>query len=119
MREQDRKRVQAVFYQTRGGRQPVREWLLTLPAEDRRIIGEDIKTVELGWPIGMPVCRALGEGLYEIRSTIAAGRVEARVYVAIEDGLVVLLHWQRGKAGQDRAISQSRKLLSDYRQRRV
>lgn len=119
MADQSRKRVQAVFYQSEAGRQPVRDWLLTLPADDRRIIGEDIKTVELGWPVGMPVCRALGEGLYEIRSTIAAGRVEARVYVAVEDGLVLLLHWQRGKAGQDRAIRQARKLLSDYRRRRV
>lgn len=118
MTDPGRKRVQAVFYQTRAGSQPVRDWLLSLPAEDRRIIGEDIKTVELGWPVGMPVCRALGEGLYEIRSTIAAGRVEARVYVAIQDGFVLLLHWQRGKAGQDRAISQARKLLSDYRRRR-
>ncbi len=119
MTGQSHKRVQAVFYQTEAGKQPVREWLLTLPAEDRRIIGEDIKTVELGWPIGMPVCRPLGQGLYEVRSTIAAGRVEARVYIAIEDGFVVLLHWQRGKAGQDRAIGQARRLLDDYRRRRL
>jgi len=119
MAGQSPKRVQAVFYQTAGGKQPVRDWLLTLTAEDRRIIGEDIKTVELGWPIGMPVCRPLGQGLYEVRSTIAAGRVEARVYIAIEDGFVVLLHWQRGKAGQDRAIGQARRLLDDYRRRRL
>jgi phage-related protein len=112
------KRVQAVFYQTAAGNQPVRDWLLTLPAADRRIVGEDIKTVELGWPVGMPVCRALGEGLHEVRSTIAQGKVEARVYIAIEDGFVLLLHWQRGKAGQDRAIRQARKNLADYRRRR-
>jgi len=32
------------------------EWLKSLPPEDRKLIGEDIKTVEFGWPVGMPVC---------------------------------------------------------------
>jgi len=112
------KKLQAVFYQTEAHAQPVREWLLGLTPEDRRIIGEDIKTVELGWPVGMPVCRALGGGLYELRSSIAKGRVEARVYAAIEDGLLVLLHYQRGKARQAKEIAKAREILGDYRRRK-
>jgi len=42
-----------------------------LPKEDKKIIGADIKLVEYGWPIGMPVCKPLGGGLYEVRSNIS------------------------------------------------
>jgi antitoxin HicB len=45
-----------------------------LPAEDRRRIGEDIKTVEFGWPLGMPTCRPLGEGLHEVRTDLTGNR---------------------------------------------
>ena len=66
------KRVPAIFFRAESGREPVREWLKTLPyAEDRKRIGEDIKTVEFGWPIGMPVCRSMGDGLYEVRTELA------------------------------------------------
>jgi hypothetical protein len=56
------KRVPAVFFRADSGREPVREWLKSLqPADDRKIIGDDIRAVEFGWPIGMPACRSLGE----------------------------------------------------------
>jgi antitoxin HicB len=67
-----------------SGREPVREWLKSLTAEDRKIVGEDIKTVEFGWPIGMPTCRALGKGLWEVRSDITGGRI-ARVLFCTQD----------------------------------
>lgn len=70
---------------------PVREWLLSLDREDCRIIGEDIATVEFGYPIGMPVCRNLGNGLYEVRSNISDGRI-ARVIFVVKRGYMVLLH---------------------------
>ena len=88
----EQKRIPARFYQTEpGGRVPVREWLRELSPEDRKIVGEDIKTVEYGWPIGMPLCRPLSEGLWEVRSDISAGRI-ARVLFCISDGCMVLLH---------------------------
>jgi len=58
---------------------------------DRKIIGEDIKDVEFSWPIGMPLCRALGRGLWEVRSQITDGRI-ARVLFGVNDGRMVLLH---------------------------
>jgi phage-related protein len=79
------------LYQLPSGREPVREWLKALAAEDRKIIGEDIKDVEFSWPIGMPLCRALGKGLWEVRSNIAQGRI-ARVLFSIHDGRMLLLH---------------------------
>jgi phage-related protein len=73
------KRVRAVFYRTEAGGEPVREWLKSLPSrEDRKRIGEEIKTVEFGWPVGMPVCRHVGGGIYEVRSDLAQNRI-ARV----------------------------------------
>ena len=66
-REKPGKRVQAVFFRTDAGGEPLRNWLKSLPLdEDRKRIGEDIKTVEFGWPIGMPVCRPLGDGVFEV-----------------------------------------------------
>jgi Phage derived protein Gp49-like (DUF891) len=62
------KRVPAIFYRTEAGNEPVREWLKAMSVEDRRRIGEDLKSVEFGWPLGMPVCRSLGGGLHEVRT---------------------------------------------------
>lgn len=65
--EKPAKRVPAVFFRTDAGGEPLRNWLKSLPLdEDRKRIGEDIKTVEFGWPMGMPVCRPLGDGVYEV-----------------------------------------------------
>ncbi|GAA6620852.1 hypothetical protein [Scytonema sp. NUACC26] len=54
------KRIPAKFYQNENGKEPVRNWLKDLSQEERRLIGTDIKTVEFGWPIGMPICRSMG-----------------------------------------------------------
>jgi phage-related protein len=87
------KRVQAIFFRTEAGREPVRDWLKSLPLpEDRKRIGEDIKTVEFGWPIGMPVCRALGRGLHEVRSNLAGNRIARVLFYIDKRGRMVLLH---------------------------
>ncbi|MEO1191635.1 MAG: type II toxin-antitoxin system RelE/ParE family toxin [Pseudomonadota bacterium] len=84
------KRLQAVFYSQPRGGEPVREWLQTLQAEDRRRIGRDIAVVEFGWPIGMPVCRSLGRGLFEVRSNIADGRIARVIFVILGDRMILL-----------------------------
>ena len=85
------KRLPAFFYELASGRAPVREWIKALEAEDRKIIGEDIKDVEFSWPIGMPLVRSLGQGIWEVRSNLMQGRI-ARVLFCIEGGRMVLLH---------------------------
>lgn len=85
------KTISASFYRSAGGSEPVRDWLKEMDYEDRRIIGFDIATVEFGWPIGMPVCRPLGGGLWEVRSNLPRGRI-ARVIFCIAEGRMVLLH---------------------------
>ncbi len=85
------KRLFAVFYRSHSGAEPVREWLKALPEADRRIVGFDIATAEFGWPIGMPLCRPLGGGLWEVRSNLTQGRI-ARVVFCAAAGRMVLLH---------------------------
>lgn len=78
------------FFCTDAGNEPVREWLTDLPREHRRMIGTDIKTVQLGWPIGMPVVRKLDTGLWEVR--IDLDDTIARVLFTIVGSDMILLH---------------------------
>src|SRR5487761_1448510 len=88
---EQRKRIPAFFYRTERGGEPVREWLKSLDKQDRFLIGTDIKTVEIGWPVGMPVCRPMGKGLFEVRTNLPTNRI-ARVFFCIDDDRMVLLH---------------------------
>jgi phage-related protein len=87
------KRFPARFFETDSGRVPVRDWLLSLAAADRKAIGDDIRTAEFGWPVGMPLCRSLSghKGLWEIRTNLGEGRI-ARVFFCAHQGAMVLLH---------------------------
>lgn len=69
----------------------MREWLKGLEAEDRKVIGEDIKDVEFSWPIGLPLVRSLGRDLWEVRSSLPRGRI-ARIIFCIADQQLLLLH---------------------------
>jgi phage-related protein len=87
------KRIEAIFFRTGSGRELVREWLRSLvPVADRKQIGVDIKSVEFGWPIGMPVCRSLGEGLYEVRSDLRNNRIARILFYVDAKNRMVLLH---------------------------
>jgi len=89
--------VRAVFYRTEAGGEPVREWLKSLPSrEDRKRIGEDIKTVAFG-PVGMPVCRSVGGGIYEVRSNPARNRIARLLFYFDKNGRMVLLKRRRGR----------------------
>ena len=82
--------LSVVFYLTETGNEPVRDWLKSLPREDRKIIGEDIKTAQYGWPIGMPLIRKLDTLLWEIRSKLSDGI--ARTCFTVQKEKMVLLH---------------------------
>ena len=78
------------FFRNQGGTEPVRDWLMELSKADRRSIGEEIKTVQLGWPLGMPLVRKLVPNLWEIRIQLP-NRI-ARVLFTLDDGVMILLH---------------------------
>jgi phage-related protein len=87
------KRVPVIFFRTVAGGEPMREWLKSLPlADDRKRIGADIKTVEYGWPIGMPTCRPLGGGLYEVRTNLSQNRIARVIFYIDVQSRMVLLH---------------------------
>lgn len=83
-------RIPLVFFRTAAGNEPVRDWLLDLPEADRRAIGLDLMRVQFGWPIGMPLCRNLGKGLWEVRTHL--GNRIARVIFCFADGELIALH---------------------------
>lgn len=88
-----RKRIHAYFFRTAAGREPVRAWLKSLqPIEDRKRIGTDIRAVEFGWPIGMPTCRPLQDGLFEVRTNLTNGRIARVLFYIDVQGRMVLLH---------------------------
>ena len=89
----DRKRIRARFFESDLGKLPVREWLLSLPVQDRKIVGNDIAAAEFGWPVGMPLCRSISgrKGLWEIRCKLSGERI-ARVFFAVREGEMILLH---------------------------
>lgn len=82
--------LDVVFFRTEFGHEPVREWLREFPRADKRLIGADLKTVQFGWPIGMPIVRKLAPNLWELRSRLDQ-RI-ARILFTVVEHRVVLLH---------------------------
>ncbi len=79
-----------IFYRTETGNEPVRDWLKGLSREDKRKIGEDIKTAQLGWPLGMPLIRKIQKDLWEVRTALDSGI--ARVFFTVYGEYMILLH---------------------------
>ena len=86
----DLRKIPVVFYRTRGGSEVVRDWLRALDAKDRNAIGLDLMRVQFRWPIGMPLCRALGDGLWEVRTSLPGNRIARVLFCLVEERIVVL-----------------------------
>jgi phage-related protein len=80
-----------VFYRTAAGTKVVRNWLRGLHEADRNAIGQDLMRVQYRWPVGMPLCRPMGDGLWELRSDLPGNRI-ARVMFSTREGKILLLH---------------------------
>lgn len=95
-----KKILEVYFYTETSGNEPVREWLRSLNDKDRKKLGRDILSVQYEWPIGMPLIKSLGKGLWEIRTNLD-NRI-ARIIFIIENSKMILLH---GFIKKTRAIS--------------
>jgi phage-related protein len=84
-------KIPLVFYRTASGAEPVREWLKSLERHDRRTVGFDLMRAQWRWPVGMPLCRPLGKGLWEVRTNLPSKRI-ARVLISSHEGQLVALH---------------------------
>lgn len=80
-----------MFYRTQGGTEVVRDWLRSLDEADRQAVGLDLMRVQYRWPVGMPLCRALGDGLWEVRTSLPSNRI-ARVLFSVQQGRILVLH---------------------------
>lgn len=79
------------FYATKYGNEPVREWLKSLLPIEKKNIGEDIKTIQIGWPLGMPLVKHIGDGLCEIRSSLPSNKI-SRIIFFVYNKQIILLH---------------------------
>lgn len=89
--ENETQKTPLQFYKSNGGNEPVREWLKDLDEPDRHAIGQDLMRAQWRWPAGMPLCRPMGHGLWEIRTDLPSNRI-ARVLVCLHKGRLVALH---------------------------
>jgi phage-related protein len=85
------KKIALIFFRTLSGSEPVRDWLKALPVEDRHAIGKDLLRAQWRWPAGMPLCRPMGSGLWEVRTDLASKRT-ARVLLCLYREHLVALH---------------------------
>ena len=85
------RKIPLVFYRTRAGSEVVRDWLRGLEEKDRSAIGQDLMRVQYRWPVGMPLCRPLGDGLWEVRSDLPSNRI-ARILFSLSGDRIVALH---------------------------
>jgi phage-related protein len=104
-------RIPLVFYRTEAGSEPVREWLKGLDEAERRAIGKDLLRAQWRWPVGMPLCRPMGKGLWEVRTDLPTKRT-ARVLLCLCGGHLVALHGfikkTRATPDEDLAIARKR-----------
>jgi len=108
--------IPVVFYREEGsGNEPVRNWLLSLSKEDRKRVGNDLRTVQIGWPLGMPLVRSLGGGLWEVRSHILHGI--ARTIFFMSNGEIVLLNGfiKKGQKTPKEELDLARKRARKYK----
>jgi phage-related protein len=83
-------RLEVRFYASERGHEPVRDWLLALPADGRVKVELALARVQFGWPVGMPLVRKLQADLWEARTRTAVG--QARILFTVLEGSAVLLH---------------------------
>ncbi|MBI2841456.1 MAG: type II toxin-antitoxin system RelE/ParE family toxin [Acidobacteria bacterium] len=104
------RKIPLIFYRTEAGSEPVREWLLGLGAADRVAIGRDLLRAQWRWPVGMPLCRPLGNRLWEIRTDLPSNRT-ARVLFCHYRGHLVALHGfiKKTRATPDEDLALARK----------
>src|SRR4051794_15404134 len=85
------RKLPVAFYRTPGGAELVRDWLRSLHVTERCAIGTDLMRIQFRWPVGMPLCRAMGDGLWEARTTLPSNRI-ARMLFFVDRDRIVLLH---------------------------
>lgn len=104
-------KVRLIFFRSRMGIEPVREWLKELPQAERHAVGDDLLRAQWRWPVGMPLCHPMGNGLWEIRTDLPTKRT-ARVLICLYGGNLAALHGfikkARATPAEDLALARKR-----------
>ena len=110
MLSEARRKLPVAFYRTPGGAELVRDWLRSLDLKERRAIGTDLMRIQFRWPVGMPLCRAMGNGLWEARTTLPSNRI-ARVLFCVNRDRIVVLHGfiKKTQKTPDQELTQARR----------
>ena len=105
-------KIPLIFYRTTAGSEPVREWLKGLDESERQAIGKDLLRAQWRWPVGMPLCRPMGTGLWEVRTNLPTRRT-ARVLLCVYREHLVALHGfikkTRATPDEDLALAHERR----------
>ncbi len=112
MKEDQPRKIPLVFFRTVAGSEPVREWLKGLPEVERHVIGKDLLRAQWRWPVGMPLCRPLGGGLWEIRTDLPTKKTSRVLQCVYRDHLVALhgfIKKTRKTPDEDLEIARKRK----------
>jgi len=91
MHDERPRKIPLIFFCSPSGSEPVRDWLRELVEEERQAIGRDLLRAQWRWPVGMPLCRPMGNGLWEIRTDLPTKRT-ARVLICLHRNHLVALH---------------------------
>jgi phage-related protein len=108
--------IPLAFWRSAAGQEPVREWLRSLSRAEKHVIGRDIAKVQFGWPVGLPLCRALGGGLWEVRSSLP-NKTEARIMFGFHEGMLIALHAfiKKGRKASKDDLSLATKRLKELK----
>ena len=114
--EKTPRKIQLVFFRNNAGSEPVREWLKGLDEVERRAIGTELLRAQWRWPVGMPLCRPMGRGLWEVRTDLPGNRT-ARVLICVCQAHLVALHGfiKKTRATPDDDLAPARKRLKELR----
>ncbi|MGB6690143.1 MAG: type II toxin-antitoxin system RelE/ParE family toxin [Terracidiphilus sp.] len=110
-------KIPLIFYRSSIGTEPVREWLKGLPEVERHAIGADLLRAQWRWPIGMPLCRAMGDGIWELRTDLPTRRT-ARVLISLYREHLVALHGfvKKTRTTPDEDLALARKRRKELQQ---
>jgi phage-related protein len=103
-------KIPLIFFRSGKGTEPVRDWLKELPEAERQAVGKDLLRAQWRWPVGMPLCRPMGNGLWEIRTDLPTKRT-ARVMLCLYREHVVAPHGfiKKTRATPDEDLTLARK----------
>jgi len=113
--EKSPRKIGLVFFRNDAGSEPVREWLRGLDEAERRAIGTDLLRAQWRWPVGMPLCRPMGKGLWEVRTDLPSNRT-AHVLICVYSGCLVAPH---GFSKKTRATPEDDLTLARKRQKEL